>query len=63
MNLELNSDELDLAVQVYLAFKGYISDSRIYGKRQGLDGNYVLCTNIREGYADVDRIIEMIRSR
>ena len=63
MNLQLDSDELDLAIQAYLAFRGYTSDLRIYDKDRLSGESRILCVNVKQASFDEDKVVEMIKGK
>ena len=62
-NIELSPDEVDFAVHMYMAIKGYTSDHRQYDTHY-IDGlKQVTCVNVKPINANIDWIIEQIKSR
>lgn len=62
MNMILNSDEIDFAIQAYLAFRGFETGARLYEKN-GYGEFAVLCTDVKRRDADENKLIEKIKSR
>lgn len=63
MNIELSPDEVDFAVHMYMAIKGYQSDHRQYDThyRDGL--KRVICVNVKPVNANMEWIVSQIRNR
>ncbi|MEK4025405.1 hypothetical protein [Sporosarcina sp. FSL W7-1283] len=64
MNIELSAEDVDYAVEIYLAIKGYRSDARHYSTCGKTGGTTVKCTNVKLGEVkSIDEIVELVKSR
>jgi len=63
MNIELSPDEVDFAVCMYMAIKGYKSEYRNYESHRKDGLQRVTCVNAKKIVPNIEGIINNIQNR